>query len=528
MYDFIIAGAGSAGALVAAELVRSGARVLLLEAGGRDSSLLIHMPAGFQKLLAAGRFLYPYETTPQTQLDGNPRPMIAAKGLGGGSSLNAMCWVVGQPRDYEGWSAAAGGTEAWSHTDLLPHFRKIEANTLLDNEYHGASGPIRVSYPPRINPLNAASVRAFQEAGLPCNPDYNGADQRGVGPVQSNFYDARRYSSAYAYLRPLARDSNLVVETHATVHKLVFDGDRVVGVEYHRNGRAHTAHAGEVILSAGALNSPRVLMLSGIGPEDELKSLGIPVKVSSPDVGANLQDHAQVPVMVECREKWGYYRDAVGYRMLLNGMRFLAFRDGPASGSGIETNSYFNPDDLSAAPTIQSFHNPALLSKSLGKALPKPGITFVNVVMQPRSRGYVKLRDTSPTSAPLINPNWFSDPEDVRKILGGLRYIREVIAQPALKDVLYPEMQPGVGVEDEEQLKAYVKSAASTMWHPVGTCRMGADERAVVDASLRVRGVRNLRVVDASIMPNITSGNTNAPTMALASKAVDLILAQRS
>jgi choline dehydrogenase-like flavoprotein len=221
-----------------------------------------------------------------------------------------------------------------------------------------------------------------------------------------------------------------------------------------------TAYAGEVILSAGAVNSPRILMLSGVGPVDDLKRLGIAVKAPSPDVGVNPQDHAQVPIMVERREKWGYYRDGLGFRMLVNGIRYLAFRDGPPSESGIESNSYFNPDDLNAAPTIQTFHNPALLSASLGKPLPKNGITFVNVVMQPRSRGDVRLRNDDPTSAPLINPNWFGDPEDVRKILGGLRYIRKVIAQPALKDVLYPEMTPGLDVENEDQLTTYVRSAA--------------------------------------------------------------------
>lgn len=524
MYDYIVVGAGSAGSLVAGKLAESGAKVLVLEAGGRDTSMLIHMPAGFQKLLVHGRFLFPYETVPQAQLDNRVLSLPVGKGLGGGSSLNAMCWVVGQPRDYDAWQAAVGNTGNWSYADMMTHFRKIEANQLLDNEFHGNSGPVRVSFPPKVNPLNAAVIRAFQEAGLPFNADYNGAHQHGVSLVQSNFSNARRYSSAVAFLHPAEKRSNIVVETDALVHRLLFEGDRVVGVEYSRKGKLRQAMANEVILSAGALNSPRVLMLSGIGPEEELCKLGIPVRYNSVDVGRHLQDHAQVPILAQSRHNWGYYRDGHGFRMLVNGLRYLLFRDGPASGSGIESNSYFNPDDPHGLPTIQSFHNPALLSASLGKAAGAPGMTFVNVVLQPQSRGRMSIRDADPRSAPVINPNWFSDPEDMRKILGGLRYIRKVLDVPALKDVFFPALAPLTELQSDQQLEAYVKSAATTMWHPVGTCRMGSDEGSVVDADLRVRGARNLRVIDASIMPNIVSANTNAATMALASKGVDLLL----
>jgi choline dehydrogenase-like flavoprotein len=524
MYDFIVVGSGSAGSLIAGKLARSGANVLVLEAGGADSSMLIHMPAGFQKLLVKGKFQFPYETVPQMQLDGRARSLLVAKGIGGGSSLNAMCYVVGQPRDYDAWQAAVGQTGNWSYSDLLPYFRGNEANDLFSDTYHGTNGPVRVSQPPRINPLNQAAIRAFQQAGLPYNADYNGAKQLGVSPVQSTFYNARRYSSAVAFLHPEERRPNLTIETNAMVQRILFDGDRAQSVEYIKDGRTYRASAGEIVLSAGALNSPRILMLSGIGPEDDLKRHGIRIMHPSREVGENLQDHPQVPIMAQCRYDWGYFRDSHGLRMLVNGLRYLLFRDGPASGSGIESNSYFNPDDPSGDPTIQTFHNPALLSESLGEAAGKPGITFVNVVLQPRSRGRMQLRDGDPKSMPLIDPNWFGDPEDMRKIIGGLRYIRNVMEQPALKEVLLPELAPGIEARSDEALSAYVRKAATTMWHPVGTCRMGSDNDSVVDADLRVRGTRNLRVVDASIMPNIVSANTNAPTMALASRGVDLIL----
>lgn len=524
MYDYIIVGAGWAGSLVAGKLAEAGARILALEAGGRDTSMLIHMPAGFQKLLVAGQFLYPYETVPQAQLDGRPRSLPAGKGLGGGSSLNAMCWVVGQRKDYQDWQAAVGNTGDWSYDNLLRHFRAIEGNQLFSDEFHGSSGPVRVSYPPKINPLNAAVIKAFQELGLPFNPDYNGAEQRGVSLVQSNFYNARRYSSAVAFLHPVERKRNIEVQTDAIVHRVVFESDKAVGVEYSIGGRTVIANAKEIILSAGALNSPRILMLSGVGPEAELKKHDITVRYDARDVGANLQDHAQVPILAQSRQPWGYYRDGQGMRMLINGLRYLLFRDGPASGSGIESNAYFNPDDPAGDPTIQCFHNPALLSASLGKAAGKPGMTFVNVVLRPKSRGRLTLRDADPRSMPLIDPQWFSDAEDVRKILGGLRYVRRVLDQPSMKELFYPALMPGVELQSDQQLQDYVRSSATTMWHPVGTCRMGSDEHAVVDAELKVRGVRNLRVIDASIMPNIVSANTNAPTMALASKGVELLL----
>ena len=525
-YDVIVAGGGSAGCLIAGRLAQeTDAKVLLIEAGGHDTNPLIHIPSGFSKLLQYGWFLWPYMTVPQAQLDGRPRPLQQGKGLGGGSSINAMVYVRGQRRDYQRWQDAVGTTGQWSYDDLLPHFVGMEGNDVFAGPLHGTDGPLKVSQPVQVNALNQAAIKAFQQAGLPYNPDYNAGQQRGVGPCQLTIGDARRCSSAVAFLDPAKSRSNLTIVTRALVTNIVFEGDRAVGVEYVRSGKTVRALAGEVVLSAGALNSPRILMLSGIGPEAELARHGIKVMVGSPDVGRNLQDHPQVLVGARCRTNMGYAKDAKGLGMIAAGVRYYLTRQGPAATNGIESVSYYNPDDPNGEPTVQSFHSAVIADEERGSPKSYAGLTINSVVLQPRSRGQVTLKDADARSAPVFDPNYLGDPEDMRVMVAGVRYCREVLKAPALRDIMEPEMLPGLDIQSDEDLAAYARRNLTSMWHPVGTCRMGADEAAVVDAALRVRGTRNLRVIDASIMPNLTSGNTNAPTMALASKGLDLIKA---
>lgn len=523
-YDVVIVGGGAAGCLIAGRLaVETDAKVLLLEAGGTDWNPLIHIPAGFSKLLAHGQFVWPYKTVPQPQLDGRQVPQQQGKGLGGGGSINAMCVVRGKAADFDGWNQAVGGEGGWSYDALLPHFRAMEANDLLANAYHGSDGPFDVSQPVRINPLNLATIRAFQQVGLPYNPDYNGADQRGVGPAQVAMRNARRVSAATAFLHPARRRPNLTVLTRALVTGIVFDGDRAVGVDYVRHGKQGRALAGRVVVCAGAFNSPRLLMLSGIGPEEQLAQQGITVRVRAEEVGANLQDHPQVSIAALSRGDMGYAKDAHGVRQLLAGLRYLLTRDGPAASNANESISFFNPDDAEAAPTMQCFHSPVVVTTGLGAADRRPGLTLEVVVLQPESRGRMTLRDADPRSEPLIDPGYLADPEDMRRMIGGLRYVREATRAPALQAVLERELTPGPDVVSEKAFAEYVRRTVVGMWHPVGTCRMGWDKDAVVDTSLRVLGVRGLSVADSSIMPTITSGNTHAPTLAIASKAVDLL-----
>ncbi|KWV52158.1 glucose-methanol-choline oxidoreductase [Bradyrhizobium macuxiense] len=520
-YDIVIVGAGAAGCVVASYLAEhTDASIALIEAGDMDRDPFIHIPAGFANILAYDRHVWKYETVPQ---HGTKRAYRSGKVLGGGSSINAMAYVRGQKRDFAAWQAAVGDTGKWSYEDLLPVFMAQEHNDTFHDEYHGIGGGLAVQLPKGINELNQYCLKAFQEYGLPYNPDYNGESQIGVSPVQSTVGHQRRCSAVDAYLRPHLASGRVTLLTGRTVVRILVEDKRAVGIELKDNGLERIM-AGEVVLSAGAVHSPKILMHSGVGPAEQLQRHGIAVIVDSPGVGENLHDHPMVPVRAYVKGDLGYQAAAQGLGTIKAGLRYLVTKDGPASGNGIETVTHWNPSDFAAEPTIQCYHAPIILNEQLGPTGDRSGVTFELVVLQPKSRGWVRLADSDPTSMPLINPNFIGEEEDLRAAVESVRAIREVMAQESLASVIEEEMDPGQHIQSDAEIGEWVKRAVTTMWHPVGTCRMGQDARAVVDARLRVRGVDGLRVIDASIMPNITSGNTNAPTQALARHATAMLV----
>jgi choline dehydrogenase-like flavoprotein len=403
---------------------------------------------------------------------------------------------------------------------MQQNFIEQESNDTFHNAYHGISGPLSVELPKGVNELNQRCMRAFQEYGLPYNADYNGASQTGVSPVQTNTYHGRRCSAAVAYLHPHLRSGRIHLFTGHSVSAILLDGNRAVGALAHHGKNRTEFSADLVILSAGAVQSPKILMHSGIGPRAQLNTFDIPVRIDLPGVGENLQDHPIIPVTAYVKGKIGYQSAAHGVGKMIAGARYLLTKDGPASGNGIETVSYWDPlDPLSEQPTVQCYHEPVIATDGLNATGSRSGVTFATVILQPRSRGWVRLADTDPSSMPLINPNFIGDEYDLKVGVEAVKAVRQVMSQTSLAEVIEEEVLPGAEKQSDEQIGDFVKSVATTMWHPVGTCRMGIDEGAVVDARLKVNGVERLHVIDASIMPQITSGNTNAPTQALARHA---------
>jgi choline dehydrogenase len=526
-FDYIIVGGGSAGCAAAARLVAAhGARVLILEAGGRASGMLVDMPAGFIKFLKGHPYLTMHTPVPQAALGGRQPVVPQGNALGGSSMVNGMVYIRGQAADYARWDEAAGGA-GWTFAHMLPYFVRQEGNQRLGGPMHGVLGPLKVSDHIHKCALSYAFVAALQTMGAPFNPDFNGGRQTGVGFLQLTTRDGVRCSAFRAFLEPLMADPRLAVETGARVTGVLVEGGRAVGVTYLAGGAERIARADrEVILAAGAYQTPKLLMLSGIGPADHLTEHGIAVRVDLPGVGANLMDHHEVPVVAATRGAYGYFGEDRGLRMILNGLQYLLFRSGPVTSNGVEACVFLDPDAPDGEASIQLYCVPTVyLDSDVADVRPTHGVTLNACLLRPKARGTVRLRSPDPQALPLVDPNYLGHPDDLRLSIAGLRFSREILKAEPLRSLVDREIFPGPGAASEEALAAHCRRTVKTNYHPCGTCRMGADgdPMAVLTPDLRVRGVEHLRVIDASMMPAIVSGNTNATAMAVGERAADLI-----
>ena len=524
-YDYIVIGAGSAGCVLASRLSEDpDVRVLLLEAGPRDWHPFIHMPAGLAKLVNRKGVNWDYDTAAEPYLDGRTLWWPRGKVLGGSSSINAMCYIRGVPADYDGW--AAGGATGWDWENVLPYFRRSEGNTRGGDALHGADGPLGVSDLRHVNPLSHAFVEAAQQAGYPYNHDFNGAIQQGVGLYQVTQRDGARCSSATAYLGPARRRPNLTIVTGALARRITIERGRASGVIYTTaRGAFHQPAARDVLLCGGAINSPQLLMLSGIGPADELRAHGIAIMHDAPQVGRNLQDHLDICTLWHCTRPITYDRMSdlkVAFDYYLRGRRGAGSSNIAEAGGFVR--SRLAPD---ARADLQFHFVPAMLDDHGRHRLPGDGYTLHACFLRPHSRGRISLASANAGDRPRILANYLSDPEgfDLAMMVECAKVSRTILAQPAFAPYRGAPIFPARDDLDDADLAAFVRAKAESVYHPVGTCRMGSDDAAVVDPQLRVRGVEGLRVVDASVMPTLIGGNTNAPTIMIAERAADLIRA---
>lgn len=526
-YDFIIAGGGSAGCVLASRLSADpNNRVLLIEAGHPDDDKYIHIPATFFKVAERGRDLLMYQSEPEKGLHGQPLMVPQGHTLGGGSSVNAMVYIRGNRMDYDTW--AQMGCRAWSYEKVLPVFRAQENNLRLSGEYHGAEGELHVNDRMFGHPLSWAFIRAAQEAGIPYNEDFNGAKQEGVGYFQTTTHRGRRWSAAQAFLRHAENRTNLVVRTRTRVARVLLEGRRAVGVEL-ENGQKIRAGR-EVILTAGALATPKILMLSGIGPGTHLQEHGIGVAVDLPGVGENYQDHLKATVQAEIKSPMSLVGQDKGLRAVAHMAQYLLTKTGLLTSTIVESGGFIDTAG-SGAPDVQFHVLPTFVGFDGAPPHPGHGIALEPCILRPQSRGKVSLRSPRPEDMPKLVANALSAEADVETLVRGVELGIKILRQPSLARLVKQRVFPAPGLENDRQgLRDYVRKIAKTVFHPSGTCKMGPqdDSMAVVSEDLKVRGVEGLRVADASIMPRLVSGNTNAPTMMIAERASRFILGEES
>jgi choline dehydrogenase len=523
-FDYVIIGGGSAGCVLAARLSEQPEiKVLLLEAGGRDLNPLYHMPAGFAKM-TKGIGSWGWSTVPQKHLNNAVIRFTQAKVIGGGSTINAQIYTRGNALDYDEWRQM--GCTGWSYEDCLPYFRKAEDNDSFDNRFHGKGGPLGVSQPRATLPICEAFFKASGEIGIPRNHDLTGESQEGVGYYQVTQKNGRRSSTVTGYLAMAKGRSNLTVRTDAFVNRILVENGRASGIEVSGPaGREIIRAEREVLLSSGAIGSPKLLQLSGIGPADHLKSVGITPVFDHAGVGSNLQDHLDVFVISECSGDHTYDKYAKFPWSAIAGVQYLLTRQGPVASSLFSQGGFWYADENARSPDIQ-FHFGLGSGIEAGVAKMKnSGATLNSALMRPRSRGTVRLATDDPSAHPLIDPNYWSDPYDREMAIKGLKLAREIMRQKALTPFIDREVLPGPGVISDKDYFDYCCRHAKTDHHPAGTCRMGSDPAAVVDPQLRFNGIAGLRVIDASVMPSVVSSNTNAATIMIAEKAADMIKA---
>ena len=530
MYDYIIVGAGAAGCVLANRLSADPATsVCLLEAGPKDNFELIHTPGAFGFFMFSKKYDWCFEAKPDPAVrKGQPMFCPRGKTLGGSTSINAMVYTRGHRSDYDEWADL--GNPGWGYDDVLPYFRKCETNMRGADKYHGGEGPLYVSDSELNYPISKVFIEAARQAGMPMSDDFNGEHYEGFGPYQFMIRDGRRCSAAVAYLHPVEDRPNLTVMTEADVIRVEFDGKQAVGVTFDQEGRQTTIKANrEVIVAAGAYGSPQLLMLSGVGDPDELKAHRIDLVHALPGVGKNLQEHFDAAVLVKSKDHGGIQLSVKGAATMgIEGVKYYGAHLGKLRSSVTEAGGFLKTDPSLAVPDVQ-LHTVPLLFDDSGrdlKLMMDAGYSMHVCCLRPKSRGTISLASANWERPPVIDHNYFSHPYDMQTLVAGVRLVRKILAAPAFDPYRIAELHPGLDHESDDEIAQAVKDKLGVVYHPVGTCKMGHDDMAVVDAQLRVHGMRNLRVIDASIMPTLNGANTTAPTLMIAEKAADMILAR--